>query len=195
MSTNPFIEAREKLPSAISTLPPGYLDGNAAALLTIVEELKNSYKVELKVIQAIKNLDVTNSEVVAQLTRYLGDYYQSRDFDRERTHCHNIDRIARTLLAPLEAGTQADRERVAQVEKLLEPLRVADNDYLDEIESVMDRALATIKTINEHVQASQTDPARQERQAFVQEFDPRVAQLKEKLKQMNILANDLIDRL
>ena len=38
MNDNPFIDARDKLPSAISTLPPGYLKkGNAAALLGVVE--------------------------------------------------------------------------------------------------------------------------------------------------------------
>jgi hypothetical protein len=200
MNTNPFIEAREKLPSAITTLPPNYLDGNAAALLAIVEELRNSYKVELRIIQTIKNLDVTRPEAVDQLASDFESYHQYRDFDRERTHCHNIDRIARTLLVPLRAGSQTDRARVAQLENLLAPLRVADNDFLDDIEKLMSRALQALKVINDHVRAGQHDPARlndarNEQQKFVQEFDPLLNQLKTVLKQMNTLANDLIDRL
>lgn len=200
MNTNPFIEAREKLPSAITTLPPDFLNGNAAALLAIVEELKNSYKVELRIIQTIKNLDVTQPEAVDQLARDFEDYHQYNDFDRERTRCHNIDRIARTLLAPLRAGSQTDRERVAQLGNLLAPLRVADNDFLDDIEQLMSRALQALKTINEHVQASRHDPARlndarNEQQKFAQEFDPLLNRLKTRLKRMNTLANDLIDRM
>lgn len=201
MNGNPYIEARERLPSAISTLPPGYLDGNAAALLAIVEELKRSYLLELRIIQAIKQLDVTDSKAVAQFTRDFENYHQYRGFDDERTHCHNINRVARTLLVPLEASsTMADRERVVQVKKLLEPLGDADRDFLDEIEPLMGRALAAVKSINAHVQAGQTDPARldaarQERQTFVQEFDPKIAALKAVLRQMNTLANDLIDHL
>src|SRR5262245_3555109 len=200
MNTNPFIEAREKLPSAITTLPPNYLNGNAAPLLAIVEELRNSYRVELRIIQTIKNLDVTQPEAVGQLALDFESYNQYRDFDRERTHCHNIDRIARTLLTPLRAGSQADRDLVAQLEKLLVPLREADNDILDDIEELMRRASAALITINSQVQASQSDPARlndarSAQQAFVQECDPRLDRLKAALKQMNTLANDLLDRL
>jgi hypothetical protein len=200
MNANPFIEAQEKLPSAITTLPTNYLDGNAAALLAIVEELKNSYKVELRVIQTIKSLDVTCSEAVDRLARDFENYHQYRDSDEERTHCHNIDQIARTFLAPLRGGSQSDRERVAQLDNLLAPLRDADIDFLDDVEQLMNKASRALKVINDHVQAGRHAPARlndarAEQQKFGQEFDPLLSRLKTALKQMNTLANDLIDRM
>jgi hypothetical protein len=200
MGSNPFIEAREKLPSAISTLPPDYLNGNAAALLAIVEELSRSYRLELRFIQAINGLNVSDPEKVAQFTTDFQNYHQSRDFEKERTHCRNIDRITRTLLVPLKAGTQADLSRVSQVENMMSMLGSADAEFMDEIEPMMDRALAAVRRINTHVQASLTDPtqlavARQEQQAFTNAFNPEFVRMKTLLKRMNILANDLIDRL
>jgi hypothetical protein len=200
LNSNPFIEAREKVPSAISTLPPDYLNGNAAPLLAIVEELSRSYRLELRIIQAIKDLNVSDPKKVAQFTTDFQNYHQYRDFDKERTHCRNIDRISGTLLVPLQAGTQADLARVGQLEGLIAMLVRADDFLIDEIEPVMDRALAAANLINTHVQASLTDPtqlaaARQEQQAFKDEFDSEFARLKTVLKEMNILANDLIDRL
>jgi hypothetical protein len=200
MSSNSFIDEREKFLSAVDTLPPDYLNGNAAVLLAIAEELNRSYRLELRIIQAIKGLNVSAPGAVAQFTADFQNYHQSRDFDKERTHCRNIDRITRTLLVPLRAGTQADLARVAQLEGLIMDLGSADLQFMDEIELVMDRALAAVNRINTHVQASLTDPtqlaaARQEQQAFIDEFDPEFARLKTVLKRMNILANDLIDRL
>jgi hypothetical protein len=200
MKYNPFIEAREKLSSAVSTLPPDYLKGNAGRLLKIVEELSKSCRLELSLIQAIKGLNVSAPEEVAQLTTDIQNYHQSRDFDKERTHCRNIDRFARTLIVRLEAGTQADLARVAEVEHMIRMLSNHDAKFLDEIESVMNRVLVAANRINTHVQVSLTDPAqlaaaRQEQQAFIDEFDPEFSQLKTVLKKMNILANDLIDRL
>ena len=200
MSSNPFIEAREKLRSAISTLPLEYLNGNAAALLAIVEELSQSYRLELRIIQAINGLNVSDPEEVAQFTTYFQNYHQSRDFEKERTHCSNINRITRTLLIPLKAGTQADLSRVAQVENMIRKLGTHDAVFMDEIEPVMDRALAAVNRINTYVQVSLTDPtqladARKEQQAFTDEFNPEFVRMKTLLKRMNLLANDLIDRL
>lgn len=200
MSSNPYIDAREELPSAISTLPPDYLNGNAASLLAIVEELSRSYRLELRIIQAVKDLNVSDPMAVAQFTTNFQNYHQYRDFDKERTHCHNIGRIARTILVPLKAGTQDDLARVEQVEEMISMLGSSDDEFMDEIESVMNRALDAVNRINTHVQASLTDSnqlatALQEQQIFKDEFDPEVARLKTVLKRMNILANDLIDRL
>lgn len=200
MNINPFVEAREKLPSAISTLPPDYLNGNAARLLLIVEELGRSYRLELHIIQTIKGLDMSAPEAVAQLTAYFQNYYQSRDFEKERTHCRNISRISRTLLVSLKAGTQANLARMGEVEEIIRTLGALDDDIFYEIEPVMNRAQAAMNRINVHVQSSLIDPAqlavaRQEQQAFIDEFDLAFARLKTGLKRMNMLANDLIDRL
>lgn len=201
MRSNLFIEAREKFPSAVSTLPPDYLQGNAATLLAIAEELNRSYRLELRIIQAIKSLNLSDPKEVAEFTQDFQNYHQSRDFDKERTHCRNIFRITRTLLVPLKAGgTQADRDRVSQLEGFIMMLGDADFEFMDEIQPVMDRALAAVNRINTHVQDSLKDPirlvaARQVQQAFIDEFDPEFVRLKDVLKRMNILANDLIDRL
>jgi len=195
VNDNPFLKAYDQLPSAISTLPPGYLNGNAAALLGIVDELAKSNRLELKVIQAIKNVDIANAAAVHDLASQIEEYYLQRGFDRERTHCHNIDRIVRALLVPPRGGTQAELDRVAQVEQLLAPLRVADNDFIGDLEPLVQRAQAAITGIDAHLRGADSRAAMHVQQTFVTEYTAHVERLKERLKQMNQLANDLIDRL
>lgn len=197
-------EARTRLPSAISTLPANYLDGNAAPLLLIVEELKRSFLLELRIIQTIKRTELreANDETrwnVARLTAELEDYGQSRWFSEERTHCGNIDRIARTLIAPQRLAV-GDSTRVEEVERLLAPLRDADREFVDELEPLMEDVLQRLRTINDHVQETEQDPARlvdaqRELADFDRALDPRVAGLTKTLKEMSRLANELLDRL
>ncbi len=94
MGNNPLLEAREKLLSAVHTLPPDYLNGHAAPLLNIIRELKRSYQLEFQFIQDIMDLDVSDRKAVAQFATNFRRYHKSRDFDNERTHCRNIGRNA-----------------------------------------------------------------------------------------------------
>src|SRR5436190_10204760 len=97
MSSNPFIDEGEKLLSAVDTLPPGYLQDNAAPLLKIIRELKRSCQLEFERIQDVMDLDVNDQQAVARFARDFRRYHKSRDFDNERTHCHNIGRNAKKL--------------------------------------------------------------------------------------------------
>jgi hypothetical protein len=104
---------RTALPSAISTLPRDYLDGNAEPLMLIVEALKRSFLLELP------------------------------------------------------------------------PL--------------MDDVLASMRQINTHIRAtaanaSALNDARAAQDAFVAKFDPRVKGLKQNLKTMSELTDELVDR-
>ncbi len=200
MGNNPLIEAREKLLSAVETLPPGYLNDNAAPLLKIIRELKRSYQLEFQLIQDIMDLDVSDQRAVAQFATNFRRYHKSRDFDNERTHCRNIDRNVQDLLVPLQGGTDADRARVKELQGLLMKLRMHDVAFLDEIELTMDRVLEAVNDIDAHGQASLKDPtqravASQKQEDFIKEFDPKFAQLKGVLKRMNEMIEDLIDRL
>jgi len=202
---NPFVNARSRLAPAISTLPQDYLDGNAAALLMVIEELKKSLLVEFRVIQALKSLDLSEPsqemrELVSSVAHDLEYYSESRLFDTERTHCHNIDRIVRQLLAPLRLPVARDERRIREVMDILEPLRIADNDFLDELEPVIQEVVARAQVINRHVQESVEDPgqlheARLELEDFRKSIAPRVERLKDLLSQMSELANHLLARL
>src|SRR5438270_7031963 len=138
MSSNPFIDEREKLLSAVYTLPPDYLNGHAAPLLKIIRELKRSYQLEFQHIQDVMDLDVSDQKAWAQFASYFRRYHKSHDFANERTHCRNIGRNAQKLLAPLQAGTtDADRARVEELQDLLSLLGDADAEFLYEIEQTM----------------------------------------------------------
>jgi len=85
-------------------------------------------------------------------------------------------------------------------EALLKPLRIADNDYLDELQPLAQRALAALRSINAHIRETRNDPSRlaDAKQEFAT-FSIRVAEGKDKAKAllsgMSDAANKLIDRL
>lgn len=193
MNANPFTDARERLPSVVRSQSAEFLDQNAAALYSIVEELRRSYSVELRWLQAVKWLDLRDAGTVRAVRQEVENYSQARLFDDERTHCHSIDRIVQQFLRPHRAtGGMAEVEEVMQV---LEPLRMADNDYLDDIEQLMERALDAIRQIDALVQAGDEAAARAEQERFVREMDSTVEQLKSALRQINELGIELIDRM
>jgi soluble cytochrome b562 len=79
--------------------------------------------------------------------------------------------------------------------EVLEPLRIADNDYLDDIEAVVDVALNHIREIDDLVQAGDVDAARAVQRRFALATDGDVARLKAALRRMNDLGNELVDRM
>ena len=193
--SNPFIEARDSLASAITTLPVGYLNENAAALLSVIEELKKSCHVEFRLIQAIRGLDVKDGKAVERIAKYLIDYDEISDFDRERTHCHNIDRIVSELLKPYQTDWSEDRTKIEAVEKLLKPLCEADNAYLEQIEPLVRDAAETMRRIKNHVSpgGGGEAAAERERDDFLLKAGDRVERVKLYLRSMNKLANTLLD--
>jgi hypothetical protein len=191
MMADGFDEARDALPSAIKTLPPDYLDGNAAPLLLIVEELKKSFLLELDVIHTIKRLDLTRADDalrwdVSALTQRLEDRSEAR-FSEERTHCGRIDLVARTPIAPHQLSV-SDRSIVEEVERLLVPLREADREFVDELEPMIRDVLSSVQRINEHVRATISDQrrlkdARREQDDFARKFDVRMREFEAKANQ------------
>jgi len=106
MADNTYLQAREALPSAAVTLPPDFLDGNAAGLLQIIHELQRSLVVELKMIRSVSGLKLADASeqtrnVVEEALAALEAYVDDRSYDTERTHCHNIDLIATLMVGPL----------------------------------------------------------------------------------------------
>jgi DNA repair ATPase RecN len=190
-------QLRENVSSVITTLPADYLSGNAAALLRILEELQRSFQEELFLVQAVKNLDIRDYQAVDRLSVFLEDYQQRRLFDRERTHCHNIQRIVYTLLPASDTSTDPS---ISELQNVLQPLMDADNEFIDELDSLVARAVDTVRQIKADIQTSYTQPtgyapALATQANFLQEFDPRVQRLKTLMKDMNIRINELIDLL
>jgi hypothetical protein len=200
-----FREARAALPSAISTLPKDYLEGNAAQLLLVIEELKRSLLVEWRLVQMVGALDLSEaSDEARQKTRsiagYLDWYSQQQVFNQERTHCHNIDLVVTELMAPLRLPVAYDEQKIDALMKLLEPLRIADNDFLDELEPLATEAREAAQAIDGHMQATVSDPARlgdarAELERFNRSMHSGMDRLKTLLTQMSVLTNDLLARL
>jgi hypothetical protein len=200
-----YIEAREALPSAALTLPPGFLGGNAAALLQIVHELQRSLIVELKMIQSVTSLQLADPTeqtrtAVQEALRALQAYVDGRFYDSERTHCHNIDLVAASMVAPLSVPVAGGALLARDFAELLQPLRIADNDFLDELQPLAEQTLSALKAIAAHVQATTSDPSRlataqQELSTFSADVEQRKRKAKALLSKMSETANKLIDRL
>ena len=188
---NEFVEAREQLPGALATLPASALASGAGAFLQIVEELRRSFAVELRALVAVLTVDPTDAQAVSALRWTLE--FGEQSLAAERTHCHNIDRVANEIVAPLQlAGDEALAARIAA---LVEPLRNADGEYLDDVETVVGAATRAAVAIDDLVQAGKLDEARRVQREFGVAVKPTLDSIKTTLKTMNGLANDLIDEL
>lgn len=72
--------------------------------MVLVDELAASSMIEIGVIQAVTGVDASNRQAIRTQRTILEDYQQRRLYDRDRTHCSNIDRIATQLRAPHEVS-------------------------------------------------------------------------------------------
>ena len=169
----------------MTTLPRELLQTNAAPLMGIVSELQASYVIEVGVIQAVSRVKVEDPQAISQQREILEDYQQRRLYDRDRTHCSNIDRIATQLRAP--QGTYATLD---ELDGVLTPLRHADDDLLGDIEEVLDEAVNAIRKMDE---SKRLDDARAQQESFKNTMDLRVARMKDALGRMNTLVGQLID--
>jgi hypothetical protein len=181
---NEFIDARDRLSSAIETLPPRLRESNAAQLLAIVEELRRSCVLQLQVVQRVARVDVADPEAIGALHQDIEDYIASDLIDRDRTHCHNIDRVAKELRAE---GNPAD---LAELEALLVPLRNADSDYLDDVGQLVGEAVEAVRDLDNATRLADTR-AIQER--FRAKQEDEVKRIKSTLTSMNDVAGKLID--
>jgi hypothetical protein len=184
MGTNVFIEQREQLASVVTTLPRELLETNAAPLLGIVSELQASSVIEIGVVQAVTRVNIEDPEAVKTQRAILEDYRDRRLYDRDRTHCSNIDRIATQIRPAGESSASAELDQV------LAPLRHADNDLLDDIEGILDASVAAIIKIDE---CHRVDDARAEQRQFADSMRPTIDRMRSNLGRMNELAGKLID--
>src|SRR5262245_2333419 len=123
------------------------------------------------------------------------DYVQQRGFNLERTRCGQIARIYETQIASHRGGTPADQRRVDDLENFLKGFMHRDDDFTEQIELVMDKALGAVDEINDHVRGGRTAEARQCQANFVRQYEAESGRLKNVIKEMNLLGNRLIDAL
>jgi hypothetical protein len=186
---------REQYVSVAATLPPNYLDGNAAPLLRAVEELRKSLTQEIVAIQSVRELDATDLHAVERAVRDYGNYIESRDFSHDRTHCANIGRALRALRPPDVRMKREDRERVEELRDLMSFLSTSDAELLDRSSSIVEETLAALREMRDALQNGQTDEATRLHQQFDDMSRQRVREVKAILVRMSELTNDLLDRL
>ena len=186
---------RLELCSKIASVPPEYLSNNFTALLRIISEFQLSLALEFQIIHQVKRLDLDNRDAVNDFATKFRDYVNQRGFDLERTRCSQIKRIYRDQITSLRAGTPSDQNRVVELEDFIRKFEYQDDNFTEQIEPVMARALATVEKINAHVQAGQTSEALQWQTNFNREYEAELKRLKDAIKEMNQLGNRLIDQL
>jgi hypothetical protein len=191
MTSNPFVAAREQqLPSAVNTLPRELLETNAVPLMVLVDELAASSMIEIGVIQAVTGVDASNRQAIRTQRTILEDYQQRRLYDRDRTHCSNIDRIATQLRAPHEVS--GARAKLDELDQVLGPLRHADDDLLDEVEQILDAAVETIRKIDE---SSRLADVEAEQTRFASNMTATIERIHANIREMHALRGRLIDLL
>ncbi|HWC41675.1 MAG TPA: hypothetical protein VHK02_06790 [Actinomycetota bacterium] len=171
----------------MTTLPRELLETNAAPLLAIVSELQASSVIEIGVIQAVGRVKVDDPQAIRRQREILEDYQQRRLYDRDRTHCSNIDRIATQLRAPLG---QSPSTKLDELNAVLQPLRHADDDLLDDIEQILGDSLAAIREIEASNRLVDAEAAQAR---FMGRMQPAIDRMKRNLSQMNALTGQLID--
>jgi hypothetical protein len=187
MYTNPYVEARERLASVVTTLPRELLETNAAPLMAILTELQASSIIEIGVIQAVSRVKVDDPQAVRRQREILEDYEQRRLYDRDRTHCSNIDRIATQLRAP---HGQSPTSKLDELNEILMPLRHADDVLLDDIEQILRDSLTAIREIEG---SGRLADARSAQTRFTERMQPTIDRIRSNLGRMNALTGQLID--
>ena len=186
MPANPFLAERERIASGIESLPAALKDTNAAALLKIVTQLKQSYIALLELQASVVNLDVTDSKAVSALVRHLRDYadVSTGELNEDRTRCSNIQRTAEVmdLAGPGARSLRNDIERLGS----------ADDAFVYEVE---DAALDALRTVESIQRADKVSDAASEHDGYVSRIDGDKAEIKRNLVAMTRVANDLLDRI
>jgi hypothetical protein len=156
--------------------------------MAIVRELEASSVIEIGVIHAVTRVDVDNPKAVKIQRAILEDYRDRRLYDRDRTHCSNIKRMATQIQSgDPSPGTFEALERLDQV---LAWLKDADDDLLGDIERILNEAITAITEIDGKRRVADAQAA-QER--FARTMQPTIDDIKSNLSRMNELAGKLID--
>jgi hypothetical protein len=176
--------ARRAIPAAISTVP--VRSDNAHLFLAIVEELRRSYVTEMRLIQRVARVNVSDRRAVEELRYQLEDYKLQGGRDLDRTHCSSIRRIA----SEIERGPDAGNPQVAQVLTLVEPLGRTEVVFIDQIDEALAQAILVISQIDE---ADRTEEAQRIQAEFRQNRNERLQRISSTLHAMNTTANRMLD--
>lgn len=153
-----IVEARERFPSVVATLPREYRETNAPQLPAMVAELEKSYHAELDYVEKVAEGQATDPDVVSAVVRELRKGRRRQSLSQERTHWGHIDEIADKMRLQYE-GMDAEPQ-LRQLAKTLTPLRDADSEILDDIKQILDRAIAAGQRIEGHVKPGQLKEAK-----------------------------------
>lgn len=169
-------------------MPVSLRESNAIPLMAILRELESSSVIEIGVIHAVTRVNVEAPTAVEAQRTILEDYRDRRLYDRDRTHCSNIKRIATQI-----TGDDDSAEASAALERLddaLAWLKDADDDLLGDIDRILDEAITTISTMDESRRVRDAQAA-QER--FAERMQATIDDIKSNLARMNDVASRLID--
>jgi hypothetical protein len=193
MAANPFVADRERLDgsdrlaSVVATLPSELRRTNAVPLVGIVRELEASSVIEIGVIHAVTRVRVADADAVTTQRRILEDYRDRRLYDRDRTHCSNIKRIATQIRTA--DGSLRHSPETAPLDQVLAPLEDADDDLLGDIERILDASIEAIVEIDE---SALVEDARAAQERFAERMRPTIEDIKRNIGRMNELAGKLI---
>ncbi len=193
--TGPNLSSRDEYISVLETLPPGYLDGNAAPLLRAVEELRKSLTQEIVTVQHVKRVDPANPSEVKQLAEAYDDYRESRDESHDRSHCANIGRAMDVLRPPDIPLDKSDQQKIDRLIELMAFLRSADADFVFDSNRLVDDAAEVLNNMDKALDRGNVAEAERLHECFLAELKGRISALKDLLSRMNGVSNDLIDRL
>ena len=194
MSTNPFVEQRQRLEasnqvaSVVATMPVGLRESNAIPLMAILRELESSSVIEIGVIHAVTRVDVEAPTAVEVQRTILEDYRDRRLYDRDRTHCSNIKRIATRIRGDDDSAEAS--AALGRLDDALAWLKDADDDLLGDIDRILDEAITTISAMDESRRVRDAQAA-QER--FAERMQATIDDIKVNLARMNDVASRLID--
>jgi hypothetical protein len=185
----PYVVARERFPAVVQTLPREYRETNAPQLLAIVAELEKSYHAELDYVEQVTDVSAIDLEAVTAVVRDLRKRRRRQSLSQERTHCGHIGAIADQMRVPYQ-DRRAERQ-LRQLAETLQPLRNDDNEILDDIEQILDRAIAAAEAMEGHLRSGQPADALAVQQAFAEDIDTDAERMKATINRMSELTGDL----
>jgi hypothetical protein len=195
--TNPYLEASDRITSAVATLPTDFLGGNVEVLYQILHELGRSHTAQLQLLGPLRRLrlDAWRDDLLEEARTVRINLEENSDadiLDRWRTHCHNLRLLARQLVGHGYA--------VEQVQADLGPLFAYDDDFIDGLADLVAPAVTAAQQVERELDGHEGDDsalerARRIRDDLVEEHRERLATAKAVLIRMNEAARDLTLRL
>lgn len=191
--TNPHLEASEEIASAVTTMPEDFVEGNAAVLYQIVNELERSHTAQLKLLRPLRRLKLNTwrgslLDEVQDLAVDLEENTDAETLNRQRTHCHNLQLLGRQLVG--------EGYEVTQVQEALGPLYTWDDEFIDDLEGLAAQVVTAAKQVQDELRGREGDDsalerARNARDVFIQQHLERLATAKAVLIKMGDASRQL----